>query len=189
MKLFCVFALFLSFSAMSNEIKMTKSEYNLGNISDKELNRALFKRFVLFRTPSTPETVTLKYKINYLKEECVSFESKKTEVTQDKRTVCQGDKNGYTCEEKTYTDLFTAEVVCAQKGLIREEKDQEVTLNFKKAVALAPKASEVFAVILKQTDMKNDSTEAVGLVLESSSLYDIKKPVLGIGKSVVFKAQ
>ena len=189
MKLLCVLALFVSFSAMSNEIKMTKSEINLGNISDAESNRALFKRFVLLRTPSTPETVTLKYKINYLKDECVSFEIKKTEVPQEKRTVCQGDKNGYSCEEKTYTDLYSAEVVCSQKGLVREEKEQELTLNFKKAVALSPKASEIFAVILKQADMKNDSTEAVGLVLESSSLYDIKKPIIGIGKSVIFKAQ
>lgn len=37
--------------------------------------------------------------------------------------------------------------------------------------------------------MKNDSTEAVGLVLKSSSPYDIKKTIIGIGKSVIFKAQ
>jgi len=64
-----------------------------------------------------------------------------------------------------------------------------VTLNFKKAVALSPTATERIAVTLKQNDMKNDQADSTGSVLESASLYEVKKSMLGLGSQIVFKAK
>lgn len=189
MKLLTILSILFSFSAMADALVLTKSKIDLGNISDAESNRSANRTVEFIRNAKSPESVTLKFKLNYLKKECINHEVKKEEVADIKKIVCSGDNTGYDCEEKTFSGLFTATVVCTEEGLVRETQEREVTLNFKKAVALTPAATEKIAVNLKQLSMKNNDVESSGSVLESSSLYEVKKSLLGLGNQINFKAK
>ncbi|MFA6237466.1 MAG: hypothetical protein WC635_09090 [Bacteriovorax sp.] len=189
MKLSIILGILLSFSAMAEDAVLTKSKIDLGNISDAEANTAVNRSFQFIRNAKSPESVTVKYKINFLKKDCINHEVKKTEIPEFKKIVCSGDNTGYSCEEKIFSGLYEASVVCTEQGLVRDTEEREVTLNFKKAVALSPSATEKIALNLKQAGMKSNEVESTGSVLESSSLYEVKKSLLGLGNQINFKAK
>ncbi|PIP93580.1 MAG: hypothetical protein COW00_02210 [Bdellovibrio sp. CG12_big_fil_rev_8_21_14_0_65_39_13] len=190
MKAMSLLGLFLiSFGAMAEGNVLSQKVIDLGNISDAEANVAVKRSFEFTRTAKSPEKVTLKYKLNFLKKDCVAYEVIQEEVPEFKKIVCAGDNTGHHCEEKVFSGLFNAKTVCMEQGLVRVVNEGSVTLNFKKAVALSPTATERIAVTLKQNDMKNDQADSTGSVLESASLYEVKKSMLGLGSQIVFKAK
>lgn len=178
----------LSVSVFANEIMLDNKEIDLGNISDSESNVAVLKEFNFKRTADTPKKVTLKYEMNFLKDDCTEYEVKTEEIPEFKKTVCEVSNGGtFLCEEKIFSGLFNAKTECVAQGQVRETAKGEVTLNFSKAVKLAPSASETVGVNLTQKSMKEDNANAVGRMIESHSLYEVKNSRFG-GPQIKFKA-
>ena len=178
----------LSVSAFANDIALDAKEIDLGNISDSENNMAVIKEFSFKRTADTPKKVTLKYELNFLKDDCTEYEVKTEEIPEFKKTVCEVSNGGaFLCEEKIFSGLFNAKTECIAKGQVRETAKGEVTLNFSGAVKLAPAASETIGVNLTQKSMKEDNASAVGRMIESHSLYKVRNSRIG-KEQIIFKA-
>lgn len=174
-------------TASANEILLDNKEIDLGNISDSETNVAVEKTFSFTRNAETPKKITLKYAMNFVKEECTEYEVKLEEIPEFKKTVCEPSNGGsFLCEEKIYSGLYNAKTECVGNGLTRSVAKAEIVLNFSQAVKLAPDASEKVSVTFTQKGMKEDKAEAVGRVDQSHSLYKVKKSAFG--KQIKFKA-
>lgn len=174
-------------SVSANEILLDNKEIDLGNISDSETNMAVDKSFSFTRNADTPKKVTLKYSMNFVKEECTEYEVKVEEIPEFKKTVCEASNGGsFLCEEKIFSGLYNAKSECVGNGLTRSTTKGEIVLNFSKAVKLAPDASEKVSVSFMQKGMKEQEAETAGRVEQSHSLYKVKKSAFG--KQIIFKA-
>lgn len=178
----------MSITANAQGIPLDAKDIELGNISDTENNIAVMKDFSFTRTADTPKKVTVKYELNFLKEECTEYEVKTVEVEEFKKVVCETSNGGsFLCEEKIFSGLFNAKTECVANGQTRHSAKAEVVLNFSKAVKLAPGASEVVSVNISQKNMKEDSAKTVGRVEQSHSLYKVKNSSFGKAQ-ITFKA-
>ncbi|MBH46616.1 MAG: hypothetical protein CME71_00440 [Halobacteriovorax sp.] len=170
----------LALSVQADVIPLDAKAIDLGNISNAETNMAVIKDFSFTRTADTPKKVTIKYEVNFLKEDCTQYEVQTEEIPEFKKVVCEASNGGsFLCEEKIFSGLYNAKTECVAKGSTRLSSKGEVVLNFSKAVKLAPGASEVVSVNLSQKNMNEESTKAVGRVEQSHSLYEVKNSRFG----------
>jgi len=173
--------------AHANQILLDQKEIDLGNLSNIETNTSVDKIVSFKRTDATPKKVKLKFAFNSLQKDCVDFEVKVEEIPESKKIVCEASNGGsFVCEEKIFSGLYNAKTVCASEGLTRVENQNEITLNFAKAVKLAPEASEVVSISIQQSDMNSDKTEIKGQVDQSHSLNKVKNSPFG--NLIIFKA-
>lgn len=184
MKKILLLALMTS-NLIASEVILTEKEIDLGLLSNED-NSQISKIITLKRNSESPKVVSLKYKLNYLIEECVDFEVKVEEIPETSSVVCEKTNgDAFACDTKVFSGLYNAKTVCAKKGLVQKVQENEVKVSFKKAVVLAPEASETFQVQLNQANIKSSKVEAIGQVIQSHSLYKVKT---GFGGSINFKA-
>lgn len=186
MKSLVIALIALPMMAFGQEVMLDKKTVNLGALN-QETNAAANELVAIKRTAKTPKKVVLKFTMNHMEKKCVEYETKQEDIPEFSQTVCTPGLAGqHDCEEKVYAGLFNAKTVCVKEGLTRKTVSTELKLDFRKAVKLAPTATETFQVNIKQESIMGDDTAVAGKVLDAASLYTIKK---GFGGSLKFKAK
>lgn len=168
-------------------LELDKKEIDFGALS-QDTNMAANELIVLKRTAKSPKKIKLKYTIKHMEKNCVAYEVKRKEIKEFSQTVCERGVDGsHECSEMTYSGLYDAETVCTKNGLIRKVTSHELTLDFKRAVKLAPEATETFHVNIKQNKISSESTKLAGKVADSAALYEVS--VSEMFNKIKFKAK
>lgn len=127
------------------------------------------------RTAATPTKVTLKYKMNTVVEACTEFEIQFTKVEAIEQTVCTPLLNeSYDCQAVTHEGYEIPKRVCSAKGLLLTTETYEMTLDFRKAIALSETAEETFEINVVQKKMTSGKTKMEARVVQSASLYKVR---------------
>ena len=179
--------IFFSFNLFASEITvLDKKVIDYGALNQVKNNAA--NEVIRFkRTEKTPKYVTLKYKVNYLKKECVEAKIKYKNIAEKKLKRCEanGDKT-FTCEDVTFESFEIPKRVCLKKGYALKTTSKKILLSFRTAIKLAKGADEVIEINLKQKAMDSKSVKPSGKVIESDALYKVRN---WFNKYLVFRAK
>ncbi len=187
MKSLVIALIALPIMAFGQEIMLDKKTVDAGALN-QETNAAANELLVIKRTAKTPKKVTLKFTMNYMEKKCVEFVTKQEDIPEFSQVVCEKALAGqHDCEEKIYSGLYNAKTSCVKEGLIRKTAAKEITLDFRKAVKLAPNAAETFQINLKQKSMMGEDVNSAGKAVDAASLYEIKESAFG--GSLKFRAK
>ena len=158
---------------------------NLGLIKNSAENMQPLNYSLQFtRNKNSIKKVTVKYKLEYLKKKCTDYDVKQVMRPSFTQQVCTTVGDGsFQCEEKTYDQLFTAKIVCIEKGWVKEIANKEFTLSFNKAAALAPHITETFGVDIIQPKLQKAKVKISGTVIESPVRYTVKNRLFKDGLS------
>ncbi len=171
---------------MAGEVLLLNgSNVNYGALSQTE-NQPALETIKIKRTAATPDSVTLRYKVNTVVEACVDFELVFTEVSDLTQLNCEPKLNGaYACTEASFEGYQIPKRVCREKGLKLQTNEQSLTLNFKKAITLTENAVEIFAVNVAQRKMTDVESKLSAKAVDTASVYKVRVS----GSAVKFKAK
>lgn len=187
MKSLVIALLALPMIAFGQEIMLDKKTVDAGALN-QETNAAANELLMIKRTAKTPKKVTLKFTLNSMEKKCVEYVTKQEDIPEFTQIVCEKALAGqHDCTEKIYSGLYNAKTSCVKDGLTRKTSAKEITLDFRRAVKLAPNASETFQINLKQKNMMSDDVATAGKAVDTASLYEIKQSAFG--GTLKFKAK